>query len=140
MQYQLSFSGPSEKLPEGYLFLCPMEDLRDDGSRWLRSPEFPAYWSLDPSGSQSLSPEEASSLGFPTLKFEMLVSVTSWDESVYAALSRFHAAKGFDPNSQDLARHLGKSPYELSSPGVDSAHSESQHNFLSDSDLFQMNS
>ncbi|KAJ7095586.1 hypothetical protein C8R44DRAFT_813486 [Mycena epipterygia] len=125
MQYQLSFSGPSEKLPEGYLFLCPMEDLWDNGSRWLRSPECPAYWSLNPSGSQSLSPEEASSLGFPTLEFEMRVSVMSWDESVYAAASHFHAAKGFDSNSQDIALHLGFPLYKIScTPGVDSAHIE----------------
>ncbi|KAJ7127747.1 hypothetical protein C8R44DRAFT_545225, partial [Mycena epipterygia] len=101
------FSGPSENLPEGYLFLCPLEDLQDDTGRWLRNPECPAYWSINPSGSQRLSPEEASRLGFPSLTLERVIWRRSWTENVYTALSHFHAAKGFDPNSQDLARNLG---------------------------------
>ncbi|KAJ7110918.1 hypothetical protein C8R44DRAFT_799724 [Mycena epipterygia] len=117
---QLSFSGYSKPLPEGYLFLCPVEDLRDDTGRWLPYPGCPAYWSLDSSGSQRLSPEEESSLGFPSLQFEMELSVKSWDESVYGALSRFHLAKGFDAHGRDVARHLGYPLYEISSgPTVD---------------------
>ncbi|KAJ7105895.1 hypothetical protein C8R44DRAFT_681332, partial [Mycena epipterygia] len=111
--YQLSLSVRPENLPEGYLFLCPLEDLRDDDGRWLPKSECPAYWSLDPSVSQRLSTEEASSVGFPSLNLETYIYSKSWDESVYAALSRFHAGKGFDPNSQDIARHLGKPLYEL---------------------------
>ncbi|KAJ7127728.1 hypothetical protein C8R44DRAFT_667171, partial [Mycena epipterygia] len=113
--YQLSFSGPLENLPEGYLFLCPLEDLRDNDGNFLRNPECLGYWSLNPSGIQRLSPEEASSLGFPSLELKMEVTAISWDESVYAALSRFHAGKGFDPNSQDIAQHLEYPLYELSS-------------------------
>ncbi|KAJ7095588.1 hypothetical protein C8R44DRAFT_718197 [Mycena epipterygia] len=125
VEYQLSFSSPPENLPEGYLFLCPLEDLRDGEGTFLGNPECPAYWSLDPSGIQTLSPEEASSLGFPSLNWKTCVRGCSWDEGIYAALSRFHAAKGFDPNGQDIARHLGQPLYELSSaPNVDSAHSE----------------
>ncbi|KAJ7079692.1 hypothetical protein C8R44DRAFT_722868 [Mycena epipterygia] len=123
--YQLSFLCPPENLPEGFLLLCPLEDLRDDGGKWLSKPECPAYWSLDPSGSQRLSTEEASNVGFPSLNLETYVYSKSWDESVYAALSHFHAGKGFDPNSQDIARHLGYALYELSSrPNVDSTRSE----------------
>jgi hypothetical protein len=44
----------------------------------------------------------------------MKVHLLSWPESVYEGLSRFHAAKGFDPNGQDLARHLGQPLYEIS--------------------------
>ncbi|KAJ7078360.1 hypothetical protein C8R44DRAFT_565748, partial [Mycena epipterygia] len=99
-------------LPEGYLCLCPLEDLQDCDGKWLQNPEYPAYWSLDPYGSQRLGSEEASSLGFPSLEFEMKVWMKYWPESVYTALSCFHAAKGFDPNSQDLARHLGHPLYE----------------------------
>ncbi|KAJ7079679.1 hypothetical protein C8R44DRAFT_654033, partial [Mycena epipterygia] len=113
-------------LPEGYLFLCPMEHLRNHDGRWLRNPECPAYWSLDASGRQRLSPEEASTLGFPTLNLDMSVGGRSWDEGIYAALSRFHAGKGFNPNSQDLARHLGQPLYKLASaPAVKSARSKS---------------
>ncbi|KAJ7120211.1 hypothetical protein C8R44DRAFT_548551, partial [Mycena epipterygia] len=98
---------PPENLAEGYLFLCPLEDLRDDDGSWLPNPESPVYWSLNRSGSERLSAREASSLGFPCLEFEREVWVKSWDESVYAALSRFHVGKGFDPNGPDVARHLG---------------------------------
>ncbi|KAJ7095598.1 hypothetical protein C8R44DRAFT_813508 [Mycena epipterygia] len=111
--YQLSFSDPSQTLPEGYLLLCPLEDLRANDATWLANPECAAYWSLDPSGSQRLSAEEASRLGFPSLELKMAVPMQSWDGSVYTALGRFHAAKGFDPNSQDIARHLGYPLYEL---------------------------
>ncbi|KAJ7133136.1 hypothetical protein C8R44DRAFT_557341, partial [Mycena epipterygia] len=102
----------SKNLPEGFLFLCPLEDLRDDDGRFLRHPECPAYWSFDPSGMQRLSREEVSVFGFPSLEFKMVVYAYCWDQAVYAALSRFHAGKGFHPTSQDLARHLGQPLYE----------------------------
>ncbi|KAJ7090022.1 hypothetical protein C8R44DRAFT_861391 [Mycena epipterygia] len=105
---------PSENLPEGYLLLCPLEDLRDNDGTFLQNPECPGYWSLNPSGIQRLSPEEVSSFGFPCLELEVEVSGYSWDEDVYAALSRFHAGKGFDPNSQDLAQHLRQPLYKSS--------------------------
>ncbi|KAJ7094193.1 hypothetical protein C8R44DRAFT_718602, partial [Mycena epipterygia] len=120
--YWLRFSETLEEIPEGYLFLCPVEHLRDDDGRWLSNPECPVYWSLDPSGNQRLSPEEASGRGFPALKLQAIVWMKSWDESIYEALSRFHAAKGFDLNSQDVARHFGYPLYELSS-ATNSAHS-----------------
>ncbi|KAJ7104834.1 hypothetical protein C8R44DRAFT_332454 [Mycena epipterygia] len=123
--YWLRFLGPVENLPEGYLFLCPSEDLRSKDGAWLATTECPAYWSLDPSGSDSLVPEDASRLGFLSFEFKMEVHVQSWHEDVYAALSRFHAGKGFDLNSQDVARHLGHLLYELScSPNGDGAHIE----------------
>ncbi|KAJ7127652.1 hypothetical protein C8R44DRAFT_564427, partial [Mycena epipterygia] len=103
----------SENLPEGYLFLCPMEDLRNNDGRWLPNPEFPAYWSLDPSGSRTLTPEETSKLGFPSLNLAMNVWARSWNESVYTAVGHFHAGKGFDLNSQDVAQYLGNPLYKL---------------------------
>ncbi|KAJ7079672.1 hypothetical protein C8R44DRAFT_689041 [Mycena epipterygia] len=113
--YHLTLSSPPETLPEGYLFFCPLEDLREENGRWLPNPECLAYWSFDDSGSEMLSPEEASRLGFPSLDFKMKVCMRSCNQTVYAVLSQFHAGKGFDPNSQDLARHLGHPLYELSS-------------------------
>ncbi|KAJ6555539.1 hypothetical protein B0H10DRAFT_1209048 [Mycena sp. CBHHK59/15] len=98
---------------EGYLFLCPEKDLQTGSSfRW---PDCPAYWSLDPSGAERLSTEDAKYLGFPTINLRTLVNGRSWDASVYAGLRRFDQAKGFDPDSQDLARHLGHPLYQLSS-------------------------
>ncbi|KAJ7104875.1 hypothetical protein C8R44DRAFT_561038, partial [Mycena epipterygia] len=111
--YYLRFSGPVENLPEGYFFLCPLEDLRSNDGAWLATTEHPAYWSLDPTGGIRLCPEDASRLGFPFFEFKITVLVFSWPENVYAGFSRFHAGKGFDPNSQDIARHLGHQIYEL---------------------------
>ncbi|KAJ7760757.1 hypothetical protein B0H14DRAFT_3511064 [Mycena olivaceomarginata] len=39
----------------------------------------------------------------------------SSDTNVYAGLRRFHQGKGFDPESQDVARHLGYPLYEFTS-------------------------
>ncbi|KAJ7111773.1 hypothetical protein C8R44DRAFT_882828 [Mycena epipterygia] len=38
-----------------------------------------------------------------------------WDASVYAGLRQFHRAKGFDPESQDVARLLGHPLFQISS-------------------------
>jgi hypothetical protein len=123
----------AEKSPEGYLFLCPILDLQPSpGSfQW---PECPAYWSLDPSGLERLSTEEASDLGFPSIEFTMWVHGCGCDESVYAGLRTFHKGKAFDPDTQDVARGLGYPLYQLSSE-LESpfAHGESQSVFLDQS-------
>ncbi|KAJ7927327.1 hypothetical protein B0H13DRAFT_1598805 [Mycena leptocephala] len=92
-------------------------------------PDCPAYWSLDPSGAERLSPEEAAELGFPSIRSLTSIYIDSWDADVYAALRQFHRAKGFDPDSQDVARHLGYPLYQLPS-AVDAlfAHGKSSLN------------
>jgi hypothetical protein len=57
--------------------------------------------------------EDATALGFPSILQSTKIWGLSWDESVYAGLRQFHEAKGFDPDSQDIARHLGKPLYQL---------------------------
>jgi hypothetical protein len=57
--------------------------------------------------------EDATALGFPSLSLSTKIWGFSWDESVYAGLRQFHEAKGFDPDSQDVARHLGQPLYCL---------------------------
>jgi hypothetical protein len=52
--------------------------------------------------------EDATSLGFPAISLSTRVGGQFWDDGVYAGLHQFHWAKGFDPDSQDVARHLGK--------------------------------
>ncbi|KAJ7242169.1 hypothetical protein B0H12DRAFT_958870, partial [Mycena haematopus] len=64
----------------------------------------PAYWSLDPSGTNRLSMEDARLLGFPPFEMLTKIEAVSWDESVYAGVRQFQLAKGFDPYSQDAAR------------------------------------
>ncbi|KAJ6592724.1 hypothetical protein B0H19DRAFT_907060, partial [Mycena capillaripes] len=73
----------------------------------------PAYWSLDPTGAERLSEEDATRLGFPSIQLSWEVWGKSWDASVYAGLRQFHQAQGFDPDRQDVARHLGEPLYQL---------------------------
>ena len=112
--FSISFSRALEHPPLGYLFVCPENDLQI-GPSSFRLPDCPAYWSLDPSGAERLSPEEAAELGFPSIELETAIFADSWSADVYAALRQFHQAKGFDPDSQDVARHLGYPLYQVSS-------------------------
>ncbi|KAJ7660474.1 hypothetical protein B0H17DRAFT_334097 [Mycena rosella] len=107
VRYRLSFSGPINGLAAGYLFLCPFTHLQTNDSTRFQHPECPAYWSLDSSGVEQLGTEEAENLGFPSVELEMEARRTFWDERVYSGLRQFHKGKGFDPFSQDVARHLG---------------------------------
>ncbi|KAJ7704418.1 hypothetical protein B0H17DRAFT_10794 [Mycena rosella] len=58
--------------------------------------------------------EEATELGFPSFQWTTEIWGRCWDASVYAGLRQFHHAKGFDPESQDVARHLRHPLYQLS--------------------------
>ncbi|KAJ6533411.1 hypothetical protein DFH09DRAFT_1043777 [Mycena vulgaris] len=100
--------------PPGFLFICP-ESYFQIGPSAFRCPTSPAYWSLDPLGVDRLSREEATLLGFPAIGVYTDISGLYWDNNVYAGLRKFHRAKGFDPESQDVARHLGHPLYQLTS-------------------------
>ncbi|KAJ7844612.1 hypothetical protein B0H14DRAFT_2585128 [Mycena olivaceomarginata] len=98
--------------PEGYLFVCPPQDFKIGAEfRW---PDYPAFWSLNPSGSDPLSTEDATILGFPMIHLKTRVRGLSWGQSVYDGLRQIHRAKGFDPESQEVAIHLNYPLYELS--------------------------
>ncbi|KAJ7681990.1 hypothetical protein DFH06DRAFT_285196 [Mycena polygramma] len=97
--------------PTGYLFVCPPKNFQT-GSNFCW-PKRPAYWAVDPSGIDRLTAKEATQLGFPSIELETRIGLESWDTSVYAGLREFHVGKGFDPDSQDLARHLGYPLYEV---------------------------
>jgi hypothetical protein len=107
--FATSTTGP----PEGFLFLCPPEDFEIEPSSfgW---PDYPAYWSLDPSGAERPSAQDANHLGFPSVGLSAAIVGSSWDATVYDELREFHQRKGFDPDSQDVARHLGYPLYQLS--------------------------
>ncbi|KAJ7910821.1 hypothetical protein B0H13DRAFT_2484730, partial [Mycena leptocephala] len=111
--FGLVVSATSDDPPPGYLFLCPPEHFRT-GPSSFRWPECPAYWSLDQSGVERLSMEDAARLGFPSISLSTHIQGRCWDDNVYAGLRQFHQAKGFDPDSQDIARHLGEPLYQLS--------------------------
>ncbi|KAJ6516619.1 hypothetical protein C8R47DRAFT_401101 [Mycena vitilis] len=113
VDFWFKISDPASNPPKGFFFLCPAKDFRT-GSVSFKCPDYPAYWSLDPSGVRRLSTEDAVDLGFPRiLFFSVKISGRSWDTSAYAGLRQMHRAKGFDPDSQDVARHLGYSLYQL---------------------------
>ena len=102
-------------IPEGYLFVCPPRDFHTgtENANLYQWPACPAYWSLNPSGADRLSTEDARNLGFPTIHIETIVTGCSWDRSVYEGLRRFHEGKGLDPESREVARQLGYPLYEV---------------------------
>ncbi|KAJ6555810.1 hypothetical protein B0H19DRAFT_136683 [Mycena capillaripes] len=113
ISFDIVISASEEEPPAGFLFLCPTDDFQTGPfSFWW--PECPAYWSLDPFGVERLTAEEATELGFPSFRLNTNIFARSWDASVYAGLRQFHKAKGFDPDSQDVARYLGEPLYQLS--------------------------
>ncbi|KAF8144041.1 hypothetical protein K438DRAFT_588947 [Mycena galopus ATCC 62051] len=115
IEFHLSISRTTAEPPEGFLFFCPPDDFQIDGPSSFKWPDCPAYWSFDPSGVERLSREDAVSLGFPSMNFSTQLYGLSWDEKVYPGLWQCHQAKGFDPDTQDLARHLGYPLYQVSS-------------------------
>lgn len=113
ISFNLKISTAAEDGPSGHLFLCPESEFHA-GVSSFRWPDCPAYWSLDPTGVERLSPEEATRFGFPTIEPKIEAWGRSWDTSVYAGLCQFHQSKGFDPDSQDIARYLGEPLFRLS--------------------------
>ncbi|KAJ7440841.1 hypothetical protein B0H11DRAFT_1882961, partial [Mycena galericulata] len=107
IDYYLKLSGRTDKLPSGYLFLCPRAELQSEDPTSFQFPDFRAYWSLDPSGVRRLTDEVAEDLGFPAIQLQMGVGSKSWDTSVYNGIRHFQEAKGFDPYSQEVAQELG---------------------------------
>jgi hypothetical protein len=80
----------------------------------LHWPDSPAFWSLDPSGAAPLSTEDAKILGFPVIHIDTFIYGFSWDHNVYDGLHRFHQGKGFNPETEELARYLDYPLYKLS--------------------------
>ncbi|KAJ7882912.1 hypothetical protein B0H13DRAFT_2538887 [Mycena leptocephala] len=142
--FYVTISPIVEDPPMGYLFLCPPDHFQTASSSF-RWPECPAYWSLDPSGVEHLSMEDATRLGFPSISLSTNVRGWSWDDSVYAGLRQFQQAKGFDPDSQDVARHLRHPLWQLASDmdplfaHVDDKDDEDYHSDQEDQDPLGMN-
>ncbi|KAK7035613.1 hypothetical protein R3P38DRAFT_601884 [Favolaschia claudopus] len=102
-----------------FLFLCPPESFHV-GPASFKCPECVGYWSFDPLGQDQLSSEQASELGFPAITISIRGEIYNWSDTIYAGLRQFHQGKGFDPDSQDVAPHLGVPLYELYSVYDDS--------------------
>lgn len=119
LEFQLEISVPAQTSLDGYLFLCPKTDFgHGSPTNTFRWPDFPTYWSLDPTGVARLAAEEATLLGFPSTRLRVHVRASHWDESVYAGLRKFHEAKGFNPGSQDVARDLGDALWQIKDPAL----------------------
>ncbi|KAJ7679406.1 hypothetical protein DFH06DRAFT_1465503 [Mycena polygramma] len=112
IEFNMQIQQPTEDVPPGYLFLCPEKDFQVGPSSY-RWPQCPAYWTLDPTGIERLGAEEATRLGFPPIELETKIRFRYWDSGVYAGLRQFHEGKGFDPDSQAVARHMGHQLYRL---------------------------
>ncbi|KAJ6566408.1 hypothetical protein B0H19DRAFT_709979 [Mycena capillaripes] len=106
VSFEIKIVPITEESPSGFLFLCQEKAFKSGPSSFCW-PDCPAYWSLDPSGVERLSAEEATDFGFPSLELTTLINGLCWDTSVYAGIREFQRAKGFDSESQDVARHLG---------------------------------
>ncbi|KAJ7896303.1 hypothetical protein B0H14DRAFT_2558224 [Mycena olivaceomarginata] len=113
IEYQLMISGAAN-IPQGYLFLCPLTGLQSGLPTRMCLPACPAYWSLEPSGAQSLSTDEAERLGFPTINLVMEVQGMYMVGSLYSGLCQLYQGKGFDAYSQDVAQKLGYPLYQVS--------------------------
>ncbi|KAJ7612669.1 hypothetical protein FB45DRAFT_302409 [Roridomyces roridus] len=106
IQFRLRIPAQSRPNQGLYFFACPPEHFKS-GAASFAWPKCPWFWSLDPSGIPPLTPEAAQTLGFSEVKQTIQVRGRRWDANIYEGLRKFHAAKGFDPYSQDLAKHLG---------------------------------
>ncbi|KAJ7056896.1 hypothetical protein C8F01DRAFT_1152630 [Mycena amicta] len=96
----------------GYIFLCP------SASAWDTT--FPvediAYWSMDPSGNERLSADEATARGLPPFHVETRVGGLEFEELLYEEIRAIHEVKGFDPDSQDAAQYMGYPLFERVHP------------------------
>ncbi|KAK6983800.1 hypothetical protein R3P38DRAFT_3112382 [Favolaschia claudopus] len=90
-----------------WLFLPPYQAfLSTDLTRYC-FPDDEPYWSFDPSGKGHLSSNEAIALELPHCQLEISVYHTFVDEALLKDLHTFHTSKGFNPDSQEVAKYLG---------------------------------
>ncbi|KAJ7613595.1 hypothetical protein DFH06DRAFT_1014863, partial [Mycena polygramma] len=71
------------------------------------------YWSFDADGRRRLDPSLVELLRLPTLTCRIKTGGSSWTASQYKSLREAHKAKGFHPDSPDVAISLG---YPLLTP------------------------
>jgi hypothetical protein len=97
---------PSDKV---YLFLFPPQVEILDGQLTVINPPDAekSYWAFDPAGLDQLTHEIAEDIGLPTPKFVILLEGLFLEEKETHLIREFHAAKGFDPESQDAAIAMG---------------------------------
>ncbi|KAK7026344.1 hypothetical protein R3P38DRAFT_1040541 [Favolaschia claudopus] len=104
---------PSLKKP--FLYLPPARAFFTPDLTRICYPDLTArpYWCFDPSGKDHLSSQEALDLGLPPIQLKILVDHIFMEDSeeIIKDIHRFHTRKGFNPKSQDVAKHLGLQLY-----------------------------
>jgi hypothetical protein len=97
---------PSSK---AYLFLfSPQVEILDGKLTVINPPDAEKYyWAFDPAGLHQLTHEIAEDIGLPTPEFTIAPYGFFWEEEETNLIHEFHAAKGFDPESQDVAIAMG---------------------------------
>ncbi|KAJ6540563.1 hypothetical protein B0H19DRAFT_1077970 [Mycena capillaripes] len=113
VEFLLTVWKPIKKLPPAFLFVRPIRDFQH-GCSFSWPLNYPAYWSFNPTGIEPMSWRDAAQLGFPYIQLTTVVKGSSWDANVYAGLRQFHKSNGFDPDSQDVANHLGREIFQFS--------------------------
>ncbi|KAF7299895.1 hypothetical protein HMN09_00997100 [Mycena chlorophos] len=72
-----------------------------------------AYWALDRYGNQPLDATAAHAFGLPDLLIEAIVTVVHYPQTYYEEIKSVHKARGFDPQSADIALSLGYPAFRL---------------------------
>ncbi|KAJ7748457.1 hypothetical protein B0H14DRAFT_443508 [Mycena olivaceomarginata] len=112
---EITVSPTIPRPPKGYLFLCPPEQFHIGPSTSSNDQNVRPIGLCIHRGLNGLVGKMQLVSDFPVSEFWSMRWGYSWDSSVYEGLRQFHRAKGFDPDSQELALHLGEPLYELSS-------------------------
>lgn len=91
-----------------YLFLFQPTVDNSGGHLAIHLPPESAtyYWAYDPLGLQRLPEEIIDELGLPTVELKVSIWAASWGREYYNVIQKRHSAKGFDPDSQDVAIKL----------------------------------
>ncbi|KAF7341495.1 hypothetical protein MVEN_01886900 [Mycena venus] len=92
-----------------YLFLFSPQVEILDGQLTVINPADAEkyYWAFDPAGLHQLTNEVAENIGLPTPEFSIELSGPTFAQYEDAMIREFHAAKGFDPDSQDATIAMG---------------------------------
>ncbi|KAJ7792133.1 hypothetical protein B0H14DRAFT_3160438 [Mycena olivaceomarginata] len=93
---------PSSKV---YLFLLnPQVEVLDNQLTIINPPDAEKYyWAFDPAGLHQLTHAIAEDIGLPTPEFTIVLRGLVLEEKETKLIREFHAAKGFDLESQDVA-------------------------------------
>ncbi|KAK6984914.1 hypothetical protein R3P38DRAFT_3230938 [Favolaschia claudopus] len=103
-------------ISDAVLFLPPISMFFTPDRSSIRYPTEQPFW-FDPLGMEPLSAAQAKVLGLPEVEITIIVESQYLDQSGLEAVREFYRAKGFDPDSQDLAKHLENPLYYFGNEG-----------------------